>query len=202
LHYYTKQIKAIAGILPSCVLKCCGQAVFSKKETKWANIAVSLLCCMFICIPVDVMCQQQPQTQKTMLSQYIGSWESADKLTDTVPGLQPAIKMTVVPKMDSNALVVEVFRKTGSGYQLILVELISYDATTGQIVAAGQDMEGRCFIGKGGFTDKKNWIMTDRDHNGKFTQKVVFKFLNSSAVVLKGEVAGVEKWRAKYIKRM
>jgi hypothetical protein len=95
---------------------------------------------------LTVIAQQKAPIQKQRLAQYAGNWVSADKLTDDKPATNPDIKMTVVPKMDGASLQVEVFQRKDSAYQLLLVELISYDAVTDQIVAAGQNNQGQCFI--------------------------------------------------------
>jgi hypothetical protein len=50
-------------------------------------------------------------TQKHRLTQYIGNWVSADKITDDKSSLQPNIKMTVTPLMDSSSLQIQVYEK-------------------------------------------------------------------------------------------
>jgi hypothetical protein len=144
--------------------------------------------------------QQKASNQKQRLAQYIGNWASTDKITDDKPSLQPNIKMTVTPLMDSSSLQIQVFQKNGAAYKLLLIELISYDAVTDQIIAAGQNNAGQCFVGKGFFYTNNQWVMEDHDHNGKLTQTVTFNFMGSNAVALKGDMPGTEGWKVKYIK--
>jgi hypothetical protein len=153
-----------------------------------------------IIICMNSFAQQKAADQKKRLAQYIGNWASTDNLTDTKVSLHPGITMMVTPKMDSNSLQIEVFQKKDAAYQLILVELISYDATTDQIVAAGQNNAGQCFVGKGFFDKNNTWIMEDHDYNGKLTQTVTFNFTGSNTVALKGDVPGTNGWQVKYIK--
>jgi hypothetical protein len=151
-------------------------------------------------ISLTVSAQQKAPDQKQRLAQYAGNWASADKLTDDKPGKKPAIKMTVVPRMDGSSLQVEVFQKKDAAYQLLLVELISYDAVTDQIVAAGQNNQGQCFIGKGFFDTNNKWVMEDRNFKDELTVNVSFDFISSTAVILKGVIPGAEGWQVKYIK--
>jgi hypothetical protein len=151
-------------------------------------------------ITINGFAQQKAANQKQRLSQYAGNWVSTDNITDEKPGLSPNIKMYVTPKMDSSSLQVEVFQKAGTVYNLILVELISYDAVTDQIVAAGQNAAGQCFIGKGFFDTGNKWIMQDENYKGEKTVKVTFNFINSNTVALKGEMTNTESWQVKYIK--
>jgi hypothetical protein len=144
--------------------------------------------------------QQKAANQKQRLAQYIGKWASTDKITDDKPGIKPNIKMTVTPLMDSSSLQVQVFQKNGAAYKLLLVEIISYDAVTDQIVAAGQNNAGQCFVGKGFFDTNNQWVMEDHDHNAKLTQTVTFNFMGSNTVVLKGDLPGSDGWKVKYIK--
>lgn len=149
---------------------------------------------------IHCFAQQKANNQKQRLLQYIGNWVSTDNLTDNKPGPEPNIKMTVTPKMDSASLQVEVFQKTGNAYKLILVELISYDAVTDQIIAAGQNAAGECFIGKGFFDTTNQWIMLDENYKGEPTLKVTFNFINNITVSLKGEMPNAQEWQVKYIK--
>jgi hypothetical protein len=125
---------------------------------------------------------------------------SADKITDTHVGTAPAVKMTVIPKMDSIAIQVEVFRKTDSGYKLMLVELINYDVVTNQIVALGQNEEGKCFTRKGYFYSDNKWVMKDYNYKGELVLNVSFEFISSTAIVLKGVIPNAKGWEIKYIK--
>jgi hypothetical protein len=153
-----------------------------------------------VLLSLNSIAQQKATDQKKRLGQYTGNWASADKLTDDKAGKHPNITMTVTAKMNGNSLMVKVFQKTTDAYRLILVEQISYDATTDQIVAAGQNSAGQCFIGKGFFDTSNKWIMEDHDYNGKLTQTVQFNFIGSNAVVLKGDVPDGAGWQVKYIK--
>jgi hypothetical protein len=155
---------------------------------------------LLILITTNCFAQQKATNQKQRLSQYIGNWASTDKITDDKPSLQPNIKMTVTPMMDSSSLQIQVFQKNGAAYKLLLIELISYDTVTDQIIAAGQNNAGQCFVGKGFFNTNNQWVMEDHDHNGKLTQTVTFNFVGSNAVALKGDVPDTKGWEVKYIK--
>jgi hypothetical protein len=155
---------------------------------------------LLVLITTNCFAQQKATNQKQRLSQYIGNWASTDKITDDKPSLQPNIKMTVTPMMDSSSLQIQVFQKSGTSYKLLLIELISYDAVTDQIIAAGQNDAGQCFVGKGFFDTNNQWVMEDHDHNGKLTQTVTFNFIGSNAVALKGDVPNTKGWEVKYIK--
>jgi hypothetical protein len=144
--------------------------------------------------------QVKASNQKERLQQYIGSWVSTDKITDAAASGRPGIKMYVTPKMYGASLQVEVYQKNDTGYHLLLVELISYDAVTDQIVAAGQNNAGQCFTGKGCFTTDNQWLMKDRNHLGKVTLQVHFNFISSGAVVLKGTIPNAKGWEVKYVK--
>jgi hypothetical protein len=155
---------------------------------------------LIVLICTNSFAQQKAANQKQRLSQYIGHWVSTDNINDEKPGLSPDIKMFVKPTMDSSSLQVEVFQKAGDVYKLLLVELISYDAVTDQIVAAGQNKAGECFTGKGFFDTGNKWIMEDHNYKGKLTLKVIFNFINSTAVVLKGNIPNAKGWQVKYVK--
>ncbi len=155
---------------------------------------------VIILIGTNCFAQQKATNQKQRLAQYIGNWVSTDKITDDKPSLQPNIKMTVKPMMDSSSVQVQVFQRNGATYKLLLIELISYDAVTDQIIASGQNNTEQCFIGKGFFDTNNQWVMEDHDHNKKLTQTVTFNFIGSNAVALKGDVPGTDGWKVKYIK--
>jgi hypothetical protein len=144
--------------------------------------------------------QEKASNQKQLLSQYIGQWASADNIIDHHIGKAPNIKMTVTPKMDDGSLQVEVFQRQDSTYKLILVEMISYDAVTNQMIALGQNPEGKCFLGKGFFTSKNKWMMEDRNFKNELTAKVTFDFISATEVILVGEVPNTNGWKVKYIK--
>jgi sugar phosphate isomerase/epimerase len=145
--------------------------------------------------------QEKSKNQQQKLAQYIGSWLSTDNLTDTKVSTNPKIKMIVLPKMDNNSLQVEVFEKQNDKWKSILVELISYDAVTDQIVASGQNKDYQCFTGKGYFDDKNHWFMQDVNHKGEPTLKVTFNFINGTEVLLEGITPNNKNnWKVKYIK--
>ena len=112
----------------------------------------------------DIIRKEKATNQKQRLAQYIGTLFSADNITDKQIGKSPGIKMTVIPKMDSSSLQVEVFQKQNDNWVPVLVELISYDSVTGQIVAAGQNKAGECFTGKGYFNKSNQCFMQDVNH--------------------------------------
>jgi sugar phosphate isomerase/epimerase len=144
--------------------------------------------------------QEKAPDQNHKLSQYIGNWLSADNINEDKIGKNPFVKMTVKPRLDGKSLQIEVFLKEKERWNPLMVELISYDAVTDQIVAAGQNNQGQAFIGKGYFTSKNNWFMNDVNYKGEPTQKVDFKFINSTEVVLKGTIPNANGWETKYIK--
>jgi hypothetical protein len=160
----------------------------------------SLIVLFAILLCTNCFAQTKAPNQKERLQQYVGNWASTDNLTDEKASAHPNITMVVKAKMDGNSLAIEVFQKKDTGYQLILVEQISYDATTDQIVAVGQNAAGQCFVGKGFFDANNQWVMEDHDFNGKLIQTVTFHFMGTDAIVLKGDVPGTEGWKVKYIK--
>jgi hypothetical protein len=142
------------------------------------------------------------KNQQEKLMQYAGDWYSADNPTDTKLGKNPSIKMRVIPAMSNSSLQVEVYRRGEKNeWKMFLLELISYDSTTDQIVAAGQNEKYECFVGRGFFDDKNNWYMQDTDHNGKITMHVKFEFLGTDAVYLEGSLPNpADNWKVKYIR--
>lgn len=156
---------------------------------------------LFIVIAFQSIAQEKAADQKSRLSQYIGNWLSTDNINDSQIGKDPKIKMNVTPRMDGNSLQVDVFQKRDDKWVQILVELISYDAVTDQIVASGQNMAAQCFVGKGIFYDNSTWTMADVNHKGEPSLNVSFNFISSTEVVLQGVVPGSnEGWKVKYIK--
>jgi sugar phosphate isomerase/epimerase len=152
-------------------------------------------------IGLNSFSQEKDTNQKARLSQYIGSWLSADNLSDLNVSLNPKIKMNVVPKLDSNSLQVEVFERQEDKWISILVELISYDSITDQIVALGQNKLGQCFIGRGFFNNQSQWFMLDVNNKGETFQKVAFNFINSTEVIIEGlNPNNSVAWKIKYIK--
>ncbi len=160
----------------------------------------SLFAYLLIMLSTSTFAQKKADNQKQRLLQYVGNWASTDLLTDEQASQHPNVTMTVKPKLDGYSLEISVFQKKDSGYQLILVEQISYDATTDQIIALGQNAAGQCFIGKGFFDTNNQWVMEDHDLNGKLTQTVTFHFEGTNAVALKGDVSGSNGWQVKYVK--
>jgi hypothetical protein len=149
----------------------------------------------------EITKEEKATNQKQRLAQYIGTWLSADNITDTAIGKTPSIKMTVIPKMDSGSLQVAVFQQQNMQWAPLLVELISYDTVTDMIVAAGQNNAGECFTGKGYFDSNNNWYMQDSNGKGEKTTTVTFHFLNANEVYLEGKApTGLLLWKVKYIK--
>jgi sugar phosphate isomerase/epimerase len=150
----------------------------------------------------NTLSQDKALNQKERLSQYIGTWLSTDSLTDSQVGPDPKIKVAVTPIMDENSLQVVVFERQNDKWLTILVELISYDSVTDQIVASGQNKMHQCFIGKGYFDKQNRWFMKDINHKGEPSLNVSFDFISNTEVILKGEVLNKpnEGWQVKYIK--
>jgi hypothetical protein len=78
--------------------------------------------------------------QREKLSQCIGTWYSTDQITVT--------KVVVSLKLVGNSFQVEVFENQNAQWISIHIVLVSYDAVTNQIVAAGQNKDGECFCGE------------------------------------------------------
>ena len=106
---------------------------------------------LFIFINISLYSQEKAKDQKNRLAQYIGDWLSTEHINDTILSSNPKIMVKVVPKLDGNSLQVDVFEKRKNEWIPILVELISYDSSTDEIVASGQNSDFECFIGKGFF---------------------------------------------------
>ncbi len=145
--------------------------------------------------------QETKIDQSTSLKRYIGEWVSSASPDSNNAIENPQIKMVNRPKMGSGSIQVEVFQLRDGTYIPILVELISYDSKTDQIVALGQNEKGECFTGVGRFSDNNNWTMRDNDLNGKHTQTVTFKFSSDTEVYLEGsDSKGKILWRTRYLK--
>jgi sugar phosphate isomerase/epimerase len=152
-------------------------------------------------IHLNLFSQDKAMEQKSKLLLYMGTWFSADYLSDTVRSINPKIKVITSPKLNGNSLQVEVFEKQNNQWVATLVELISYDTVTNQIVAAGQNQKGECFVGKGLFDINNQWTMQDSNFKGEPTLNVTFNFISSTEVILKGELPdGTKAWEVKYIK--
>ncbi|SDW70461.1 Sugar phosphate isomerase/epimerase [Lutibacter oricola] len=147
--------------------------------------------------------QQQGINQQQKLTQYIGTWYSADNIEDDFLGDSSKIKMVVTPKISiNNALQVEVFEKRDNKWKTILVELISYDKKSNQIIANGTNEHNESFIGKGRFIGEDVLIMNDENLLLEAIMTVKFYFINSTEVVLKAtNPKGKELWSVKYIKQ-
>jgi hypothetical protein len=156
----------------------------------------------FVGAAVNAEFSEKAKNQQEKLMQYVGEWYSADNPSDTKLGKHPRIKMLVTPAMSNGSLQVEVYERNDKNkWQMFLLELISYDSTTDQIVAAGQNTKRECFVGRGFFDDKNNWYMQDTDHNGKVTMDVKFEFLGKDAVYLEGTLPNpANNWKVKYIR--
>lgn len=156
------------------------------------NIRSILLLLMLI---PNVQAQQSvtfEQQQISWLKQYVGTW-----LTQG----DSSIKMTVEAPMD-NALVVKVYRKEASKWVCFLVELISFDAISQQIVAAGADDNNQAFIGKGKFLNQHTWMMQDVNHLGDKTMQVTFNFVSDTQVNLTA-ISNIpaNNWKITYAKQ-
>jgi len=139
--------------------------------------------------------------QAALLKRYTGEWLGSVSPDMNEVSKNPEIKMVNVQKMGGNSIQVEVLQLQDGIYIPILLELISYDVTTDQIVALGQNKKGECFTGVGRFYDKDNWTMQDKDFQGNPTQTVSFKFLSDSEVYLEGvDAKGKILWRTRYVK--
>lgn len=132
------------------------------------------------------------QQQISWLKQYVGNW-----LTQG----DSSIKMTVEAPMD-NALLVKVYRKQANQWRCFLVELISFDAISQQIVAAGADDNNQAFIGKGKFLNQHTWMMQDVNHLGDKTMQVTFNFVSDTQVNLTATSdIPANNWKITYTKQ-
>lgn len=161
------------------------------------NIIIALL--LFTYLPS--FSQIKAPNQKQRLSQYIGNWYSTDKIDDKNLGVAPNLNVVVKPMQNENSIQVEVFENKRGKWDLTLVELISYDSKTDQIVALGQNKAAECFIGKGYFDTSNIWKMQDFYLNGEPSLSVTFNFLSGSEILLKGmNPDNTASWEVKYIK--
>ena len=141
---------------------------------------------LFILIHIGSYSQEKAKNQKNRLAQYIGDWLRTEHINDTVLSSNPKIMVKVVPKLHGNSLQVDVFEKQKNEWVPILVELISYDGVTDEIVASGQNSDFECFVGKGFFDTNNIWKMQDFNHKQEAGLKVSFDFISNTEVVLKG----------------
>jgi hypothetical protein len=174
----------------------------SNQSLKLTKNSMKLKTIFFLFLSISsAFAQPKAKNQKHLLSQYVGTWFSADKITESKIGVEPKIKMKVLPKMEGNSFQVEVFEWQNKQWQTIIVELISYDSKTDQIVAFGQDRNKQCFVGKGYFIDATHWQMNDTNFNSEAIVHVDFNFINANEVVLKGTFPNAAGgWDVKYIK--
>lgn len=139
--------------------------------------------------------------QRERLQQYAGTWLSSQSPDTDQLGATPGIRMTGTLVSGGGALQIDVQQWNGEAYETILVELISHDALTDQIVALGQDRAGVSFIGKGAFSDDRHWHMQDSDLSGTPTLSVDFNFHDTTDITLTGTTpAGERAWQTRYIK--
>jgi sugar phosphate isomerase/epimerase len=152
---------------------------------------------------LSIEAQIKDINQLEKMAQYIGTWYSTNNIEDHKLSENPTIKMIVVPKINlNNGLQVEVFEKRNNRWETILVELISYDKTSGLIVANGINDKNESFIGKGQFYEGDKWVMEDKNVLGESIMTVSFQFVNSTEVILKGtNPLGEMLWNVKYIKQ-
>lgn len=141
------------------------------------------------------------ETQPDRLIRYAGEWNSTINAESELVDAHPNIKMHNVLKNGGLSLQVEVMMYRESGYDLILLEQISYDAKTDGIVALGQNDQGQCFIGNGKFLNERSLRMKDVDLQGNEYMQVEFDFLNGTDVVVEGfSPEGKSLWKTRYIK--
>lgn len=82
-----------------------------------------------------------------------------------------------------------------------MVELISYDSLTNQIVALVQKDGEQTLVGRGAFTSPNQWNMKDVNLQGDFIMNVWFSFVNQSSLIVEGTLPNsTTLWKVKYIK--
>lgn len=142
-------------------------------------------------------------SQKDRLKQYAGQWESSVNFNTDSVALFPEIKMSSLNNFNQHALSIDVLQKDNNNqYNLILHEIIGYDAISDTIFAAGHNAQGAFFTGKGSFISDKKWTMYDKDLNENSTMKVDFNFNNHTDVTLEGfDNNNKSLWKTRYIKK-
>lgn len=101
---------------------------------------------------INIKAEVKGINQLQKMSQYIGTWYSANTIEGELISSDPTTKMVVTPKLNlNNGLQIEVFEKRNNHWQTVLVELISYDKRSNLIVANGVNEKSECFTGKGEF---------------------------------------------------
>jgi sugar phosphate isomerase/epimerase len=79
--------------------------------------------------------------------------------------------------------------------------LISYDAVTNQVVAAGQNQNGKCFVGKGFFDSSNQCFIEQSNFKGEPILIATFNFINATELILTSEVHNsTNTCEIKYIK--
>jgi hypothetical protein len=135
------------------------------------------------------------------LKQYVGTWYSADALTDTKRSAKPSIKMEVTPVLSGQSIQVTVYRREAGKWKAFLAELISYDAVSDQIIALGQNDQAQSFIGKGYFANDNTWYMKDYNFNHDFMLNVLFHFQQDGRVILRGIAPNTkDSWSINYVR--
>ncbi len=161
-------------------------------------VLILVICIGFV---ISSFAQNQDLNQVELLSKYIGEWYGITEDNDLDIAKDPKIKMMVSPKLKGETLAVEVYEKRHGNWESILIELISYDKHSKQIVAYGQNELGECFVGKGAFLRENYWVMEDVNFSYEPTLKVEFDFVNPDTVHLKGfNYKSGKTWKLSYIK--
>lgn len=140
-------------------------------------------------------------TQVERLHQYAGTWVSSINPDSDEIASMPLIKMVNRSVQHDQSLHVEVLALRDGKYHSMLVEQISYDSKTDQIVALGQNEAAESFIGKGRFENDHHWNMLDLDLEGNELMQVKFEFLSPTRVVVEGLAStGESLWKTRYHK--
>lgn len=140
-------------------------------------------------------------TQAERLHQYAGTWVSSISPDSDEIAPMPLIKMVNRSMQNGQSLHVDVLMLREGEYRSMLVEQISYDTKTDQIVALGQNDAGESFIGKGRFENDLRWSMLDMDLVGNELMRVEFEFLSPTRVVVEGFApTGESLWKTRYLK--
>ncbi len=149
-------------------------------------------------ICLDLLGQSTMNDQQAYLSQYLGTWSSAESSDDTT-----YIEMNVQPRLNMQAVSVDVYKCSEKSKAGILSEVIAYNQDIDSIVAFGQTNIARSFIGKGLFIDSSYWVMHDRNFLDQPTMQVDFNFLDPTEVLVQGKdmTDSGNDWKLRYIKQ-
>lgn len=170
-------------------------------KVKYVSIRVTTLLGGIFLFSQLLFSQHIIDSQVDRLHQYAGHWVSTVHTDTDSIGKYPSIKMNNISKMDNHSLQVEVLQYKDGEYNPLLIELISYDSKSDQIIALGQNMEGVVFKGNGQFSNEKKWEMQDIDMLGDFYMQVKFDFQSFTNVLLEGfDESGTSLWETRYIK--